>query len=221
MTWIVRNKLRGTLELHGFLPLGRPVRIPGGESFDLDSLPVPRETVSSSRQLQVAFREDYLETLERNDEASPEATDLPESRDVELIRWQADLQDQLNTQARSLEQLGTLVSTLIDRVETLGARPTGEGTASLDAEALRKILRREHQNQVQTLTQAMRTGEAGEGMLTEREAENRVRLIEGNLGGLEADIAEDATDRVTRIDSTTNNTDKIDLLSNLGGMDDL
>ncbi|MGE4158167.1 MAG: hypothetical protein AB7F75_03635 [Planctomycetota bacterium] len=197
MTWIVRNTLRGAIELHGFLPLGQAVRVAGGGTIDLDTLSQDRSFLESSRQLKVAFQEGYLQTEMKNDDrpAQPEAPADPGP----LAQWQRLIQEQLQEQGRGIARLSSMMETLLERVSAVAAAPAPASQTVRTPEPTRHV------------RQARSEGD--------QEARNRARLLEGVSRDMDVEVSSTRQAVVKEFAKSEANADRVDLLSSLDGFD--
>lgn len=197
MTWIVRNTLRGAIELHGFLPLGQAVRVAGGGTIDLDTLSQDRSFLESSRQLLVAFQEGYLQTEVKNNERPAQAEAPADS--TPLAQWQRLIQEQLQEQGRGIARLSSMMETLLERVGSVTVPSAPQPAMARPAEAVRS--HRQYRS---------------EG---DQEASNRARLLEGVSRDMDVEMSSSRQVVVKEFAKSEANTDRVDLLSSLDGFD--
>jgi hypothetical protein len=178
MTWIVRNTLRGTLELHGFLENDKPIRIAGGELFDLDSISDNRQYVESSRQIEIAFREGYFKTISKDEEFAQD-----EITEIDLSPWQEAVQKQMNLQTQNVEVITAMLKNLLDSLSRADEKALDEGR-------LVSLLKSEIQQQIKLMMRGVESApsESYSRSPTEKEAVNQARLYENVTKGMEVEF---------------------------------
>lgn len=218
MTWIVRNTLRGTLELHGFMDEEKPVRIAGGTLFDLDTLSTDRQYIESSRQIDVAFREGYLVTESKDQEVICDSVE----GENKLDPWQSSMQKQMNLQTQNVEVLTVMMKSLIERLDR-------KEQNSLDEGRLVGLLKNEIQTQLKLMIRSMpvaaTTAPAAGNQVNrvnhqqEKEAQNKARLFDSISKSMDVEFDPKKIVGVkTFVDKGQQTNNMVDLLSNLDNL---
>jgi len=211
MTWIVRNTLRGTLELHGFLDNEQPIRINGGELFDLDSICNDRQYIESSRQIETAFREGYLLTESKDESAV--CDEIVE--DEQLSPWQYAMQTQINRQTQNIEVITAMMKNVVDQLQK-------NNREALNENRLVQLMKTEIQAQIKLMMRSMPAGSThtphpnNAATQQQKEAKNKARLFERVADSMDVQFNPQKIVGVkTIVDKKQNTSNMVDLLSNL------
>lgn len=215
MTWTVRNTLRGTLELHGFSNQGEPVRIPGGEIFDLDTLSPVRKDIESSRQIQVAFKEGYLKTLNRDGMVAAEPV-VRQADEASVEPWQQALIQQLSEQGQQIQRLTEALNHLVSQLKSqVGTREASPVALSLDEDKLARSLGQQLSGVLASAAPAGAPQAAAQPRGQSQDAVARAKLLERVGEDMETQFNPSETLGVTTYVDTQQTANMVDLLSNL------